>query len=344
MRLDRLAILLCWLLALSGAAYSSGAAWVSWIEAHYSNPSQLHQILPLAERLGMPVANLRFTLSELDPDQEQEHLRAALAADPRHLRAALKLALIEEFAGHRESARQRIEQAVAYHRNYEAFSAALAQAGRWKQADRLAALTPTAIALCPRDLDGIWTQLADPALAERILSGPLERHRADYFRFLIGQQRVAEAEAFEPGVASGEPADRYRLQLVEQLFWKGRREQAARIFARLHPEFSSQGIYNEKLQSQPTSMGFDWRMGRHEKTRLTWRPGEIEVVTEDLAQPVELLSIIAEKRGTVVPLWVGETEGLRLTAEPLDQRYQRVAIIAPAGSARRFQLKEVQFQ
>lgn len=344
MRLDRLAILLCWLLALSGAGYSSGAAWVSWIEAHYSNPSQLQQILPLAERLGMPVANLRFTLSELDPDHEREHLRAALAADPRHLRAALKLALIEEFGGDRSAARQLMDQAVAYHRNYEAYSAALAQAGRWKQADRLATLAPTAIALCPRDYDGIWSQLADTALAERILSGPLAPQRADYFRFLIGQQRLADAEAFEARLAPGDPADRYRLQLVEQLFWKGRREQAAQIFARVHPEFSAQGIYNDKLQSQPTSLGFDWRMGRNEKTRLTWRPGEIEVVTEELAQPVEVLSIIAEQRGAVIPLWVGETEGLRLETQALDQRYQRVAIVAPAGQPRRFQLKEVQFQ
>jgi tetratricopeptide (TPR) repeat protein len=190
MGLERLPVLLCWLLGLMGAVYSSSAAWVSWLGSHKSSIESLERALPLAEKLGLPTAGYSLALADLETEEEERHLRRALQADERSLPALSRMAILEEFRGNREGARKLVDQAIRYHRSYKSYMAGLTQAARWGETSRVEELAKGALRYCPRDADGVFAQLKGVAMAERVL-GP--DRREDYLRFLIGQKRFDEA-------------------------------------------------------------------------------------------------------------------------------------------------------
>ena len=126
----RLPVLLCWLLGALGLTTSTSAAWVLWTGKHSPTKEQLLKILPAAEALGMPSSAYWIGLADLDPDQEEAHLRSAVSKNPRELKALLRLALLAEFSGDRPQALKLINQATAYHRSYQSYMAALTQSAR----------------------------------------------------------------------------------------------------------------------------------------------------------------------------------------------------------------------
>ena len=143
--------------------------------------------------------------------------------------------------------------------------------------------------------------------------------------------------------------DRYRLELCDRLFWNGQKQEAEELFAVLHPGFAAEGFFNLKLRSRPSSLGFDWRLSQHEKTKLNWSPGELEVKVSGHSQALELLSILVQARKRpverVIPAWSGETDGLYWQMAEAGSRWKRVALMAPPGDRdRRFRLLEVHFE
>ncbi len=342
--LDRLPVLLCWLLSLFGAAISAGAGWVDWLGTR--TPSE--QNLPLAEALGLPTARYWVALADLRSKREEECLRRAVQADDRYLPALLRLALIEEFRGDRHLARAWVDRAVGTHRSYQAYMAALTQAARWKDEARIVSLARQALAYCPRDADGIYSQLGALPLANKALAGADPGRRGDYLRYLLGQDRTLEALQYQSGLPPSQLVNRYRLELCERLFWKGRQTEASDLFGTLHPEFKSEGRYNLRLLTEPSSLGFDWRLRTDGKIQSTWRPGELELNLRSQGAPVEILSILVEDRGhsvsKVMALWSGQTEDLNWRVEEISPRWKRVALVASPGKDRRFQLKEVRFE
>ncbi len=345
----RLPVFLCWLLCAVGVTVSSSAAWVLWIGTHSPTKEQLLKILPWAESLGLSTSAYWLYLADLDPEQEEVCLRAAVRSNPRDLKALLRLALMVEFSGDRPRAQQLIDQATGYHHSYKSYMAALTQAVRWRDLTRIERFASLALEYCPKDADGIYSQLTDSGLADKILSRADEKWRADYLRFLIGQSRLKEALAFHRKLGKSPQLDRYRLELSDRLFWNGQEQEAAELFAVLHPSFAVEGVFNSQLRSRPSSLGFDWRLSQHKKTQLNWRPGELEVKVSGHSQALELLSILVQSRKRpaekVVPSWSGETDGLYWQLAEAGTRWKRVALMAPPGDRdRRFRLIEVHFE
>lgn len=345
----RLPVFLCWLLCAVGVSASSSAAWVLWLGTHSPTKEQLLSILPVAQALGLPASEYWIRLADLDPDQEEAYLRSAIRSNPGELKALLRLALIVEFQGDRPQAQQLIDQATSYHRSYKSYMSALTQAARWGDLARLERFSALALQYCPRDADGIYSQWTDPALADRVLSRADKKWQADYLRFLIGQSRLKEALAFQAKLGASPQLDRYRLELCELLFWNGHKQEAGELFAVLHPEFGAEGVFNSQLRSRPSSLGFDWRLSQHEKTKLNWRPGELEVKVSGHSQALELISILVEARKKpierVTPSWGGETDGLYWQLADAGPKWQRITLLAPAGDRdRSFRLREVHFE
>ncbi len=288
-------------------------------------------------------------LADLDPDQEEVHLRAAIRDNPRELKALLRLALIVEFRGDRHQALKLMDQATGYHRSFKSYMAALTQAARWGDATGVERFARLALEYCPRDADGIYAQLTGLGLANRVLSQVDPKWSADYLRFLIGQARLTDALQLQANLGKSPQIDRYRLELCDRLFWNGQKREASELFASQHPDFAAEGFFNLKLRTQPSSLGFDWRLSQHEKTRLNWRPGEVEVKVQGQAQALELMSILVEVRKRrlerVIPSWAGETDGLYWQFSAAGPEWQRVALVAPAGNRERsFRLMEVHFE
>ena len=293
------------------------------------------------------MAKYWLQLADLDPEQEQQHLQRALAADPRSLKALLRLALLDEFAGQRQQARRRIDEAIAYHHSYESYMAALTQAARWKELDRLEQMASLALRFSPRDADGVYAQMKGLSDVDRVLAAEGLGRRSDYLRFLVGQKRLGEALTYQNRLPQSPTLEKLRLELCEALFWQGDREQASQLFATLHAEFGQRGYFNERFRSRPSSLGFDWRLSEDRRLQLQWRPGEMEIKVAELKQSLEVLSILVEPRGRllrVAPLWSGETQDLRWEISDLDSRYKRVVLVAPAGAARNFKLLEARFE
>lgn len=345
----RLPVFLCWLLCAAGVTVSSSAAWVLWLGTHSPTKERLLKILPLAEALGLPASTYWVQLADLMPDQEETFLRSAIRSNPRELKAILRLALIVEFKGDRNEAKDLMDQATTYHHSFKSYMAALTQAARWQDSARVEQFASLALVYCPRDADGIFSQLSSLAVAERVLAGAGEKWRADYLRFLVSQSRLKEAMAMQQKLGRSPLLDKYRLELSDRLFWAGQREEAAELFSILHPGFASDGVFNAELRSRPSSLGFDWRLSQHEKTRLNWRPGEVEVQVGKHFQALELMSILVEARNRpvqrVVPSWGGETDGLYWQMNEFGPKWRRVVLIAPPGDRdRRFRLMAVKFE
>ena len=348
-RLFRLPVLLCWLLAAAGLSVSSSAAWVIWTGKHSPTKEQLLQIIPAAEALSVPSSAYWLVLADLDPDREEAHLRAAIQSNPRELKALLRLALIAEFSGDRPQALKLIDQATGYHRSFKSYMAALTQAARWQDAPRMERFALLALQYCPRDADGIFAQLADSAMAKRVLAQADPKWSTDYLRFLIGQGRLTDALRHQANLPKSPQVDRYRLELCDRLFWSGQKREASELFGATHPAFAADGFFNLQLRTQPTSLGFDWRLSQHAKTSLNWRPGEIEVKALGHSEPLELMSILVEVRKKplerVIPSWSGDTDGLYWQWTEAGPAWKRLALVAPAGNReRRFRLMEVHFE
>ncbi len=346
-RLHGLPALLLLLLCFTGAVVSSSAAWVQWLGQESSNRDLLERILPAGEKLGVRTAPAWFRLAELDPDREQRWLEESVRCDPRYLPARFRLSLAAEFSSQRDAARAHIEAATHFHRSHQAFLAALAQAVRWGERERVVPLARQALRYCPRDADGIYLQLdRDEAALVVAAAGP--HRQRDYLRFLLGQNRLADAVWYEAQVGADAEWEALRLEICERLWLSGERASAAMLFGRLRPEFARAGIYNARFEQEPTSLGFDWRLSQQKGVRIGWRPGELEIQLEELAAAAELISIfVQEKEGRparLTPIWTGDTEQLRWEARQAGERWKRYALLAPAGKARRIQIREVRFE
>jgi hypothetical protein len=346
-RLDRLPLLLCLLLALSGAALSAGVAWVQWIGTFSMNPTLLERWLPLAASAGLPTAPFWLRLAELYPDSQQRFYSLALAAEPRCLPARLGLALAAEFAGNPTEARLHIDTALSQHKTYRTFMAALTQAARWGETDRTISLARQALRYCPRDADGLFSQLT-PAQASSALNDSPPSLRQQYFRFLLGQQRWRDALAFSKQIENSAESRPLRFDLAEQLFWLGEREAAATLFAQIEPEFARTATYNLDFSRQPSSLAFDWRLTGDPAAQLDWRPGQLAITLKPLSAPLPLISLLLDSRRKAIryvrPVWTGETSGLIWQITTVSPGWQRAELTAPPGPSRAFTLSQVSFE
>ncbi len=346
-RLDRLPLLLCLLLALSGAALSAGVAWVQWIGTASNDFSQLEGWLPLAASAGLPTAPFWLRLAEINPDSQQRYYSLAVAADPRCLPARLGLALAAEFSGNRKLARHHIDLALAHHKTYRVFMAALTQAARWGESERKTQLARQALRYCPRDASGVFSQL-NLAEANALLADSRPSRRLEYFRFLLGQQRWQDALSYSSQVEANLESRQLRLELTEQLFWQGQQQAAARLFAEVEPAFGRTGLYNADFAHQPSSLAFDWRLTADPAVRLDWRPGQLAVRLEPVPKPADIVSILLDSRRKPFrfarPIWSGDTPGLSWQITTLSPGWQRAVLTAPAGPQRAFTISQVSFE
>jgi hypothetical protein len=345
---ERLPLLLCWLLCFSGAIISSSAAWVGWLGAQSPSIETIHRVLPVASALGIRESQYWISLAELEPEKEEQHLRRVIQSDPRCLPALLRLSLLAEFRSDRREARRLQDEALAHHRSYRTYMAALAQAARWKEPARTQWLGKQALRYCPRDRDGVFAQLGSLEIAESVLGSEALELREDYLRYLIGQMRVDDALDYQTRLPRLASIDQRRLELCELLFWRERREQASKLFTQMHPEFGSDGTYNGRLRSKPSSLAFDWRITNDAKAQWNWRPGEIEIKLAEHDEPLELMSIYANvgdtRLGRVAPNWIGETTGLYWKLDAQGTGWKRVALVAPPGGPRNFRIHEVRLE
>lgn len=346
-RLDRLSVLMCWMLAVAGGIYSIGVAAVGWLSRPDATQQQLETAVAWGPLLGLQISQNWLRLADMAPEREDAFVEQALEADPRNLTALLRLALRREFAGDRNAARDLVTRATTAHRTYPAFMAALTQAARWKEPARIETLAATALEYCPRDADGVWAQLPNLAVARRVLARR-PSFQEDYLRYLIATDRADDARDLAASLPRNERFDHRRTELVELLWRKGLREEAGELFSSLSPEFDSEGTFNTRLRSRPTSIGFDWRISNDPAVQLDWRPGDLRIHLQPVTKDIEILStwIRASKEDPrlVVPLWTGDTTGMNWRIESAGGPWRRVSLVAPAGAERRIALAEVRYE
>lgn len=296
----------------------------------------------------MSTAAHSLALADLDPARETHHLSAALNADPRNLTALVRLSLNAEFAGDPKKAEALLDLATLYHHSYKSYMAALTQASRSKSRPRSTHFATLALRYCPRDANGVYTQFLDLEQASQVLKSSGEPHQIDFLRFLLGQHRLLDAQNYQASLTSSASLDRYRLELCDLLFLDEQHDAAAKLFAKLHPEFTQTGTFNTQLRSRPTSLAFDWRLTQHKSAHLNWRPGELAVYLETIPAPLELLSIFVDARRhphpRITPLWKGESQNLSWQVSASSPNWNRVSLLAFPGPERRFQLLEVQIE
>lgn len=319
-RLHRLPALTCWLLCLLGATASSGAAWVRWLGLH------------------SPTLN-PLKLADLDPDREVAHLTDALAQDPRNLSALLRLTLHAEFQGNLTRSALLLAEATRFHHSYKSYMAALGFASRRNQPESVQRLAALAFQFCPGDADGIYMLLGPVSPAQTMI--PPAR-QADYFRFLLGQNRLDEALQLQTALPPGDEFDRHRLALSERFMLNREFDTAASLFTRFHPDFQTTGQFNLHFETQPLSLAFDWRLTQNPAASLHWRPAELEVDIGVTTAPLEVVSIFLAARSTpkrrAFPMWSGQTRGLVWELFDAAPGWHRLALTAPAGPMRRFKL------
>lgn len=344
---QRLPFLLCLLLALSGAGLSASVACLAWIGAHSQDRLLLERLLPWAVPARLPAASYYLRLADLFPEHQNRYLSLALAADSRCLPARLGLALDAEFRGDRSLARQHIDAALADHKTYRTFMAALTQAARWGEPDRVSRLAREALRYCPRDAEGVFSQISYKQ-AREILATTSPSRQQEYFRFLIGNRRWAEALDYSSQWEDLRGLEQPLLELSEQLFWQGNREQSAQLFTRLFPEFGPEGAFNLAFERQPRSLAFDWRLTESQSARLLWRPGQLDISLAPLDKPLDLLSLLLDSRTSprrlVLPVWTGQVSGLHWHLTTLSPGWQRAVLTASPGPARNFSLSGVRFK
>ena len=125
-----------------------------------------------------------------------------------------------------------------------------------------------------------------------------------YLDYLIGQQRLLDAaqvaerllsmEPDEPGTASSPVRSQSAARaanLVDRMIDAGLGEQAAMLWARVeNARLGRAGPRDEKapgilgFDSQPSGLGFDWKLKDCPGVRIAWQPGEI-VAQFDGSQP-----------------------------------------------------------
>ncbi|WP_162179960.1 tetratricopeptide repeat protein [Bryobacter aggregatus] len=320
---------------------SAGAAWARWLGSHFPTQASLEESIQVSRLFSMRTSRELLLLADRDPEREQFYLTEALREDPRNLSALLRLSLHAEFAGDQQASNLYLQQALHTHHSFQTYMAALNQAARRGDPQGIQHYASLALAYCPRDADGVYRQLGELSEAEKVV-----RVRPDFLRYLIGQNRLAEALAYEQKFRRGDPVDRYRLDLADRLLLSGQYEQAAALFSRLHPEFQQEGRFNVRFEQQPTSLAFDWRLAKHPSVTTQWRPGTLEVELGPHQNPVEVASIFTRelRQGAVSSLWTGDTQGLAWQIASAAPGWQRVGLTVPAGAARRFQLSEVRFR
>jgi hypothetical protein len=305
---------------------------------------ELVRTLQWGDRLGLRTAAGWYRLVNLAPEQEERWLGETLKRDERHLGARWKEALRLEFAGELDAARQYGQKTLDYHRSFQSYMAALSQAVRLGDRGRVPGLAAGALRYCPRDADAVY-ELVDYEVMREVVASFGPARQRDYLRYLVGRQEWGRAMEYEGSVGRDEAADRLRLELSERLFWSGRRAEAAALYGKLAPEFRETGADNLNFAGEPSGLGFDWRLRQGPMVRASWRPGEMELAVEELAEPLELLSLLVHRRavgrGEVEANWTGDTQGLRWRVETLDEEWRRVVLVAGAGGARRVKVAGV---
>ncbi len=316
-RLQRLPVLSFWLLCLVGAVASSGEAWVHWLGTHSATQNSLK-------------------LADFDPDHELAHLTKALSEDPRNLSALLRLALHAEFAGDLPRAERLLAEARRYHHSFKSYMASLSFAARHQQRDQIQSYARLALQYCPGDADGVYVLLGPLAQAQPVITAD---RREDYLRHLVGQNRIDEALLNQESLPASEAIDRQRLELAEKLILKADFDRAAKLM---------QPTDALGFETQPTSLGFDWRLSQNPLAAIHWRQGGLEVVIGETSSSLEVASIYVaasrSPRRRAMADWTGETGGLRWTIEEAAPGWLRVALTAPAGAARRFTLAKLRLE
>ncbi len=316
-RLQRLPVLFFWLLCLVGVVASSGEAWVHWLGTHSATQNSLK-------------------LADLDPDHELAHLTKALEEDSRNLSALLRLALHAEFGGDLPRAESLLAEARRYHHSFKSYMASLSFAARHQQRDQIQSYGKLALQYCPGDADGVYMLLGQLAQAQPAI--PAER-RADYLRHLVAQNRIDEALVYQPSLPVSEAVDRQRLTLAEALILKSNFDRAAKLV---------QPADSLGFETQPTSLGFDWRLSQNPLATIHWRQGGLEVSIGETGSPLEVASIYVaagrSPRRRAMADWTGETRGLSWSIAEAAPGWLRVALTAPAGAARRFTLAKLRLE
>lgn len=328
------------LLALSGAAYSSWAAWALWLGTQTTDPLALSAALACHQRLGLPRGPTALALAEIYPQRERTYLELAAQDKPAPVDALLRLSLLDEFSGRPAAATAWMDRAVHSSRRYKTLLAAASQSSRLGNEDRLLTLAAAAFAYCPRDADDLFALLARAPRGETALQAAPLRHREDYLRYLIGQKLYLPALEYQALLAPSAAVHRLRIELAERLLL-GRLWTEAE---RLHPSPARGGLQNARFESQPQSLAFDWRLANGDGIQIGWRPGELRFRLPPTQASLELLSQFVKSPAAAPRLeasWQGDVHGLAWQQERVHPDWLRVALVAQPHPARDFSLREV---
>ncbi|GAB4408543.1 MAG: hypothetical protein OHK0021_19010 [Bryobacter sp.] len=335
-------------LAFLVALYSATLAYTGWLAADPTQRARLEKAMWLSEKLGLDRRALAMSLAELVPERERDYLEIAVAEGRAKPAALQRLALLEEFAGKRTEAEAYLDRAVASAKQYPVFLAAVAQAQRFGQEDKMLRRAREALLYCPRDADDLFLLLRPSRRAEEALRGARADQRIDFLRFLIGQKdylRALEYQGELTGFNDPRPSQRLvdlRRELAERLIL-AREWRAAE---RLYPA-GPWGIRNADFRDEPTSLGFDWRLGQGEGLKVNWRPGLLTIDTEPRDAPKEVLSQYVRmpqgERGDLEILADGDRGRFRWKREELEASWVRLALEVSAGGAAKIELREVRW-
>ncbi|MGA3187339.1 MAG: hypothetical protein ABSF22_09525 [Bryobacteraceae bacterium] len=230
-----------------------------------------------------PSAEFKERLAELDPAAARAILESIVAANPRASAAWVSLGMLDDSAGDRASAEQRLLSAARIDHQYlpawtltnfyfrwenrELF---------WKWANRAAALTydefPPLLRLCDQFEP-------DPA---RMLAhlGDVRRLRPPYLALLMRENRLDAAQKVARGMSGDRANDPYLLNLADRQLRAANTAAAIELWniaSGLGPIEPSAGriLTNGTLDRAPLNLGFDWRLGQAEGIASSWKPSEL---------------------------------------------------------------------
>jgi tetratricopeptide (TPR) repeat protein len=222
-------------------------------------------------------------LAELDPGCAGEALGRAVGMNSRASSVWVALGLFEEAAGEFAAAERSLMQAAGVdHQFPPAWTLTNFYFRRsnialfWKWADRAAALTYDDY----RPLLRLADQLEpDPV---RLLShfGDLRRLRPPYLNFLIGENRLDEAQQVARAMSGDRANDPHLVDLADRQLRAGNADAAVEIwnlssgFSLIDPS-AGRILTNGDLGRAPLNLGFDWRLEQPEGVAENWKASEL---------------------------------------------------------------------
>jgi tetratricopeptide (TPR) repeat protein len=231
----------------------------------------------------VPSAELEQTLAEVDPGNAREALTRAAKANPRSSPVWIALGLAEEAGGEFSNAERSLKKAAQVDRQYlPAWTLANFYFRRtnrdrfWVWADRAASLAYDDF----RPLLRLADQFEPDPVRMLAHFQDARRLRPPYLNFLIGENRLEEAQQVARGMVDDRANDPHLIDLADRQLRAGNALAAIELwniasgFPAIDPA-DGRILTNGDLSRAPLNLGFDWRVGQVEGVLQSWKPSEL---------------------------------------------------------------------